>query len=140
MTARTSSTSPPTSGPSILALGVLTSGGRGEGEGFTLNLPLGAGTGDDGYLEAFDSQVIPALTAYAPELLVVSAGYDAHASDPLAQMEVSTAGFGAIASRLLDAADRLCGGRSAWILEGGYDLEALGASAAACVRAAIRGG
>ena len=111
--------------------------GAGEGEGFTLNVPLGAGTGDDGYLEAIDAQVLPALAGYAPDLLVVSAGFDAHRRDPLAQMEVTTAGFGAIARRLLEAADRLCGGRSAWILEGGYDLEGLGESAAECVRVAL---
>jgi len=113
--------------------------GTGEGKGFTLNLPLPARTGDSEYLDAFDSAVLPALAGYAPELLVVSAGFDAHARDPLAEMEVTTEGFDALATRLLDAADRVCGGRSAWILEGGYDLDAVGSSAAACVRAAVRG-
>jgi len=114
--------------------------GRGEGEGCTLNLPMPAGSGDHAYLEAFDAAVLPALRAYSPELLVVSAGFDAHAGDPLAQMEVSTEGFGLLAARLLAAADQLSEGRSAWILEGGYNVEALGSAAAQCVRAALQGG
>ena len=113
--------------------------GRGDGRGFTLNLPLPAGYGDDDYARIFDQAVLPALDRYQPELLLVSAGYDAHQDDPLAGMEVSTAGFGLLAARLLERADRLCGGRSAWILEGGYDVDALGAAAAATVRQAIRG-
>ncbi|GAC1327811.1 MAG: histone deacetylase family protein [Candidatus Dormibacteria bacterium] len=113
--------------------------GRGDGEGFTLNIPMGAGTGDEGILEAFDLAVIPALDRFAPDLLLVSAGFDAHAADPLAQMEVTTAGFGGLATRLLDAADRLCGGRSAWVLEGGYDTTALAESVSTTVRFALDG-
>ena len=110
--------------------------GVGEGEGFTLNLPLPEGSGDAAYLETFETAVLPALDGYAPELLVVSAGFDAHFHDPLAQMEVTTPGFGVLARRLLAVAERRCGGRSAWILEGGYDLGAVASSAAECVRAA----
>lgn len=113
--------------------------GAGEGEGFTLNLPLPAGYGDDDYARIFDQALLPALDRYEPELLLLSAGFDAHHSDPLAGMEVSTAGFGLLANRLLDRANRLCDGRSAWILEGGYDLQALGESAAATVRQALGG-
>jgi acetoin utilization deacetylase AcuC-like enzyme len=114
--------------------------GAGRGEGFTVNLPLPAGTGDDEYTRVFDDMVIPVLDSFEPQLLLVSAGFDAHGADPLAGMEVTTAGFVALARRLLDAADRLCDGRSAWMLEGGYDLEALGDSAAAIVAEAARGG
>ncbi|MDQ6748508.1 MAG: histone deacetylase [Candidatus Dormibacteraeota bacterium] len=110
--------------------------GRGDGDGFTLNLPMPAGSGDDAYIAVFDDEVLPAIDRYAPELLLVSAGFDAHADDPLAGMEVSTEGFGALAHRLLAAARRSCEGRSAWLLEGGYDLRALGAGAATCVRQA----
>jgi acetoin utilization deacetylase AcuC-like enzyme len=112
--------------------------GRGEGEGFTLNLPLPAGYGDDDYTRIFDQAVLPALDRYQPELLLVSAGYDAHHDDPLAGMELSTAGFGLLAARLLDRANHLCEGRSAWILEGGYDVDALGASAAVTVQQALK--
>jgi acetoin utilization deacetylase AcuC-like enzyme len=114
--------------------------GIGAGEGCTLNLPLPAGYGDDDYARIFDQALLPALDRYRPELLLVSAGFDAHRWDPLAGMEISTDGFGLLALRLLERAGRLCGGRSAWILEGGYDLDALGASAAMVVREATRTG
>ncbi|MGI8608124.1 MAG: histone deacetylase family protein [Candidatus Dormibacteria bacterium] len=114
--------------------------GSGAGEGRTLNVPMPAGSGDEGYIRVFDDAVLPALDAYAPELLLVSAGFDAAAEDPLAGMEVSTPGFAQLAGRLLDAAERLCGGRSAWVLEGGYDLDSLGAGAAAVVAEATRRG
>jgi acetoin utilization deacetylase AcuC-like enzyme len=110
--------------------------GSGAGEGLTLNVPLPAGSGDADYAAAFDEAVLPALDRFAPALLLVSAGFDAHHADPLAGMEVTTEGFAAMARRLLDAADRLCEGRSAWLLEGGYDLDALGSSAAAVLREA----
>ena len=112
--------------------------GSGEGEGFTLNLPMPAGTGDRGYLQGFNEFVLPALERYAPQLLILSAGFDAAGADPLAGMEVTTDGFGQLGSRLLDAADRLCNRRSTWILEGGYDLGALGAGAAAMVEQAVQ--
>ena len=114
--------------------------GSGTGEGFTLNLPLPAGAGDTEYAKVFDDAVIPALDRFQPELLLVSAGFDAHELDPMAGMEVSTAGFTALTQRLLETAERLSGGRSAWLLEGGYDLEALGSSAAAVVREASKNG
>ena len=114
--------------------------GAGAGEGYTLNVPLPAGTGDAGYLAAFDEAVIPALDRYEPELLLVSAGFDAHAADPLAGMEVTTAGFGQFAARLLDVAGRHSNGRSAWCLEGGYDLGAVGEGAAAVVAEAVKRG
>jgi acetoin utilization deacetylase AcuC-like enzyme len=101
------------------------------GLGATLNLPLPAGCGDASYLAAFDAIVLPVLHAFRPEALLVSAGFDAHERDPLGQMRVSTRGFAAMAARLRDAADALCGGRLALLLEGGYDAEALGASVAA---------
>ncbi|MFN2466461.1 MAG: histone deacetylase [Candidatus Dormibacteria bacterium] len=116
--------------------GAVEEQGRGEGEGFTVNVPLPAGCGDRDYVAAFDDAVLPAIDRYAPELILVSAGFDAHSSDPLAAMEVTTAGFGSLARRLLGAAERNCSGRSAWILEGGYDLQALGSGAAACLQAA----
>jgi acetoin utilization deacetylase AcuC-like enzyme len=114
--------------------------GSGAGEGFTLNLPLPAGADDRTYARAMEARILPALSEYQPEMLLLSAGYDAHRDDPLAGMELTSAGFGAIAERLLDAADELCGGRSAWVLEGGYDLDALASSAAATVAAAVAHG
>ncbi|HEX2253374.1 MAG TPA: histone deacetylase [Thermoanaerobaculia bacterium] len=99
--------------------------GVGAGEGATLNVPLPAGTGDAGYREAVAERVIPALDAFAPDVLLVSAGFDAWRGDPLGGMRVSEEGF-AVWSRLLaDLAHRRCGGRVLSLLEGGYDLTAL---------------
>jgi acetoin utilization deacetylase AcuC-like enzyme len=97
--------------------------GIGPGKGFTLNLPLPAGARDADYASAYET-VAARLREYAPELLLISAGYDAHADDPLASMRVSTAGYAAIVRRLKDAATTVqC--PIAAVTEGGYDLAAL---------------
>jgi acetoin utilization deacetylase AcuC-like enzyme len=95
------------------------------GEGFTVNLPLSAGATDADYLLLIDRVVEPILDAFAPDLLVLDVGFDAHDLDPLANMRLSTAGFGAIAARLRAAAIRSCGGRVVLATEGGYHLDAL---------------
>ena len=95
------------------------------GEGFTVNLPLSAGATDADYLLLMDQVVEPVLDAFAPELLVLDVGFDAHDLDPLASMRLSTAGFAAIAARLRAAAIRSCGGRVVLATEGGYHLGAL---------------
>ncbi len=100
--------------------------GTGAGSGATLNVPLPVGTGDDSYLSAFDRQVIPALRRFAPQLLLISAGFDAWRDDPLGGMQVTAAGYRRFGERLAAAADELCSGRSLSLLEGGYDLEYLG--------------
>lgn len=108
--------------------------GAGPGLGTTLNIPLRAGSGDEIYLRAFAEQVAPALVDFAPELILVSAGYDAHEDDPLAGMRVTTAGFGAMTDRMLEMANRLTDGRIALVLEGGYNLDALGSSVVETIR------
>jgi acetoin utilization deacetylase AcuC-like enzyme len=99
--------------------------GRGAGEGFTLNVPLAAGEGDDEWLSALDEVVLPALERFGPELLVVSAGFDAWRGDPLGGMRVDERGFAAMGRRLFDFGAERCAGRAVALLEGGYDLEAL---------------
>lgn len=99
--------------------------GRGKGEGFTLNVPLEAGSTDGDYEEVFKALVVPVLEQFAPQLLLISAGYDAHERDPLARMRVSTAGYALLTRLLRDVADRHCGGRMVAVTEGGYDLLAL---------------
>jgi acetoin utilization deacetylase AcuC-like enzyme len=99
--------------------------GEGKGRGFTVNIPLPAGTGDVGYELAYATEVVPALQEFRPEAILVSAGFDAHAADPLAGMKVTTPGFVNLMSILDDAARQLCGRRIALITEGGYDLSAL---------------
>ena len=102
--------------------------GRGRGLGFTLNLPLPAGAGDAEYRRVFEAEVIPALERFRPDLILLSAGFDAHERDPLAGMALTTGGYGRLTGLLRDAAERLCAGRIVSLLEGGYDLEALAAS------------
>lgn len=96
--------------------------GIGEGEGATLNVPLPAGTDDAVYEEAIRGRVIPALRAFAPDVLLVSAGYDAWQRDPLGGMQVTEDGFRSWSAWLRELADEICGGRLMAILEGGYDL------------------
>lgn len=99
--------------------------GRGEGRGFTVNLPLAAGATDADYDVAFRTVVTPILDAFAPELVLVSAGYDAHDRDPLAGMRVSTLGFASMMGHLWGVARRHARGRLALVTEGGYDLVGL---------------
>jgi acetoin utilization deacetylase AcuC-like enzyme len=94
--------------------------GRGAGEGTTINLPLPAGSGDGAYLATMDEAVLPALRSFAPDLILVSAGQDPEASDPLGRMSVTTEGFRGMAERLRDAAVELCSGRLVALQEGGY--------------------
>ncbi len=106
--------------------GAAIEAGTGAGQGTTLNVPLPAGTGDDGYLRAFDQQVVPALERFAPRLLLISAGFDAWGEDPLGGMRVTAAGYERWGQRLAAAAGEICMGRSVSLLEGGYDLKCLG--------------
>lgn len=99
--------------------------GEGDGKGYTVNVPLAAGGGDGVYASAFERIVLPVLASYEPELVLVSAGFDASARDPLAQMELSAGAFGWMAHALAQIADASARGRMALVLEGGYDLVAL---------------
>ncbi|MCX5743912.1 MAG: histone deacetylase [Proteobacteria bacterium] len=93
--------------------------------GTTVNVGLPSGSGDAEYLAVFDHVIVPALESFAPDLIFVSAGFDAFQHDPLAGMRVTFAGFAAMAARLRSVADRLAGGRIVVVLEGGYDLDGL---------------
>lgn len=104
--------------------------GRGEGEGYTVNIPLPAGSGDPEYLRAFSDIVAPIAEKFEPEWILVSAGFDPHRRDPLGGMDVTETGFGAMASMLMKLAERHAGGKIAFLLEGGYDLVALKSSVA----------
>jgi acetoin utilization deacetylase AcuC-like enzyme len=99
--------------------------GRGEGLGATLNVPLPAGCGDAEYAEAISGTVIPALAAFSPEALILSAGFDAWQADPLGGMRVSAEGFSQWGRWLGELARKTCGGRLLAVLEGGYDIGAL---------------
>ena len=99
--------------------------GKEAGVGYTVNFPLEAGATDADYDRVYSAAVIPLLEQFQPELLLVSAGFDAHERDPLGQMRVTTDGFGVLSTRLLRAADELCQGRIVFVSEGGYDTQAL---------------
>ena len=106
--------------------------------GNVVNLPLLPGSGSAEFRRGWNDIILPALDRFAPELMIVSAGFDAHRADPLAQLELETDDFAWITRALVEVADRRCGGRLASTLEGGYDLAALAASSAAHVRALMR--
>lgn len=104
--------------------------GIGPGWGFTLNIPLPPGEGDSTYLRVFDEIILPCVRKYSPELVLISAGFDAHQSDPLGSMRVTDAGFRAMAERTIELAEETANGRVVAFLEGGYDPQALGRSVA----------
>ena len=108
--------------------------GVGPGEGFTVNLPLESGGTDADFEQAFDRVALPVLRQFAPDLILVSAGFDAHQRDPLATMRATEAGFAAMTMALKKVADDCCRGRIALVTEGGYDLTALEGSLEAVVQ------
>ena len=115
--------------------GAASEKGRGSGLGFTLNLPLDVGTKDDEIERKYAEQVVPAVRAFKPALLMISAGFDAHEKDPLGQLRMTTDGFGRLTKMLVGLADEVCEGRVVLVSEGGYDLEALEESLEAVIEA-----
>ena len=113
--------------------GAASERGRGPGMGFTLNIPLDAGTKDEEIERKYAEQVIPAVRDFQPDLLMISAGFDAHEMDPLGQLRMTTEGFGRLTKALIDLADQVCDGRVVLVTEGGYDLKALSDSLTAVI-------
>lgn len=107
--------------------GTLNQTGKGAGLGTTLNIPMPAQSGDAAFLRVYQQVVVPALYAFKPELVLISAGFDAHWDDPIGNCRLSASGYAALIDSLIDAANHLCDGRIAAILEGGYSLPALSA-------------
>jgi acetoin utilization deacetylase AcuC-like enzyme len=105
--------------------GAADEAGVGAGEGYTLNVPLPAGSGDERYAEVLRGTVLPALRRFAPEVLLLSAGFDAWRNDPLGGMQVTDEGFRSWGDELRQFAAEVCGGRILAVLEGGYDLRSL---------------
>ena len=99
--------------------------GAGEARGRTVNLPLEVGATDADFDLAYRIVVVPVLREFKPELMLVSAGFDAHERDPLAGMRMTTAGYGRLTARVLATADEICEGRVVFVSEGGYDMRAL---------------
>ena len=119
--------------------GALDEQGEGDGKGFTVNIPLDAHGGDAVYRAAFERIILPVIESYAPELVLVSAGFDAGLRDPLAEMELSSAAFGWMARAIAAEADRSAKGRVAVVLEGGYDLVSIEAGLGATIAGTMRG-
>jgi acetoin utilization deacetylase AcuC-like enzyme len=105
-----------------------------DGYGATLNLPLPYETGDVGFQLIYDQVVLPALRRFAPQLILVSAGYDAHWDDPLGPLSLSIDGYAALTQRLVALADEFCGGKIVLVLEGGYSRMALAGGVVASLR------
>lgn len=111
--------------PHYPGTGALAETGKDEGEGYTLNVPMPPGMGDREYMRVFRDIVIPAAIEFAPELVMVSAGFDAHQDDPLGGMNVTADGFASMTDEILRLARSTCEGKAVFALEGGYDLAAL---------------
>ena len=104
-----------------------------------VNAPLRAGDGGERFREAFETVILPQVEAFRADLILISAGFDAHWRDPVANLQLTEADFAWATRKLVDIADRRCGGRVVSLLEGGYDLEGLARSVAAHVKALMRG-
>jgi acetoin utilization deacetylase AcuC-like enzyme len=109
--------------------------GSGEGEGYTINIPVDPGSGDEEYAGVMQEIFMPLADEFKPELFAVSAGFDAHASDPLTDLNLTTQAYGWLTCLVLERAERWCGGRAVFVLEGGYNLEALSGGVVNVVRA-----
>lgn len=106
--------------------GAINEVGAGSGQGATLNVPFSPGAGDQCYRLAFKEVIIPCILRFRPDLILVSAGFDAHWSDPLAMASLSLSGYAEISRTIANLADECCEGKLLFLLEGGYKLEALG--------------
>jgi acetoin utilization deacetylase AcuC-like enzyme len=102
--------------------------GKGAGEGTTLNAPMAPGAGDAEYRLAFEQMLRPAIDAFRPEIMLISAGFDAHRDDPLADIQLTEEGFRFMTRFVVEMADRHCGGRIVSLLEGGYDMNSVTSS------------
>jgi acetoin utilization deacetylase AcuC-like enzyme len=111
--------------------------GQGDGEGFTINVPLAEGAGDPDILHVFRQELVPKALEFEPELILISAGFDAHQDDPLAGLTVTEAGFAELTRIVRGIADQCCRGKIVSALEGGYNLIALGRSVEAHLRALL---
>ncbi|MGB2867021.1 MAG: histone deacetylase [Bacteroidota bacterium] len=105
--------------------GAASDTGSGKGEGYTVNCPMRQGSGEQEYLAAFEEKILPALRSFRPELLLISAGFDAHKDDPLANIQLTEGSFGKMTKLVIGIADEYCEGRIVSVLEGGYNLNAL---------------
>ncbi len=114
--------------------------GAGRGDGYTLNVPLPSGSGDDDYVRVFEEILRPRALDFAPDFVIISAGFDAHENDPLGSMKVTAGGYVNITRIVKGIAEQCCGGRIVSVLEGGYNSEALAESVEGHVSALLENG
>jgi acetoin utilization deacetylase AcuC-like enzyme len=117
--------------------GAASENGHGRGSGYTLNVPMPAGCGDAEYIGVFQRILVPAAQQFRPDFVLVSCGFDAHADDPLADMQLTGDGFAAMSAIVRQLAEELCGGRLAFLLEGGYALSGVREGTAAVLDAIL---
>lgn len=123
--------------PHYPGTGTLREIGRGKGTGTIINFPLPAGVGDEGFQAIYNEVLIPAMRRFKPQLIIVSAGYDCHWSDPLASLGLSLTGMAWISQTLVNLAEDLTGGKIVFALEGGYNLDVLSVGVANSVKALL---
>lgn len=123
--------------PHYPGTGRVTETGTGEGEGYTINVPMSGGEGDEEYVEVFERVLVPAADQFKPDAVIISTGFDAHRDDPLASMGLTEAGYAALTRIVADIAKRHSRHRLISCLEGGYNLTALAASVEAHVKALL---
>jgi acetoin utilization deacetylase AcuC-like enzyme len=111
--------------------------GQGDAEGTIINISLQQGVGDEGFITIYNKVIIPSLRRFNPDLILVSAGYDAHWDDPLANLNLSLEGYDWISRKLISTADEICSGKIVFFLEGGYNLEVLKNGVANSIRALL---
>tara|TARA_X000000950_G_scaffold286303_1_gene394799 strand:+ start:981 stop:1943 length:963 start_codon:yes stop_codon:yes gene_type:complete len=116
--------------PHYPGTGAYSETGTGAGKGATLNCPMNAGAGNETYTQAFTETILPAIDAFGPDMILISAGFDAHQADPLGSINLTTEHYAWMTRRLMECADHHCNGRILSVLEGGYDLDALALSVA----------
>jgi acetoin utilization deacetylase AcuC-like enzyme len=114
--------------------------GSGKGLNYTLNIPMRAGTEEGTYVEAFTNEILPALDGFRPELIILSAGFDAHKDDPLANINLTEESFTRFTTMVMERADALSHGKIVSVLDGGYNLQALARSVEAHVRVLLNQG
>jgi len=108
--------------------------GKGAGRGYTVNYPMQGGSGDATYLSLFEHSLVPHIRAFGPDIILISAGFDAHEEDPLGGMALTDGGYAGMTAHIVRLADEVCGGRIVSLLEGGYNLVTLGKTVAVHIR------
>ncbi|MEL6272120.1 MAG: histone deacetylase, partial [Chloroflexota bacterium] len=114
--------------------GGLNDTGRGKGDGYTMNIPVRAGTGDKSMARLYEEVIWKAVERYQPQLIIVSAGFDAHHADPLAGLKFTLTGYAHLTRELIRMAESVCDGNIVFAMEGGYDLEVIGTGMANVAR------